>query len=109
LIPNTTLITKPQSTWLTGDNVVYNDTATRMIHVYANGKDYTRNPVDMVGIRCVGSCLAAINNTPIETGYRYWSNASSWNNNTLPVDGDDVEIEPGWNMILDLPITPLLN
>ena len=34
----------------------------------------------------------------------YWSNASSWTNrnNTVPVDGDSVIIESGWNMILDI-------
>jgi len=33
----------------------------------------------------------------------------SWGDRGLPVDGDDVEIESGWNMLLDLEETPNLN
>ena len=63
----------------------------------------------MNGIRCVGPCMADINQTAIESTYRYWSNASSWDNGTVPVAGDNVEIKSGWNMILDVNITPIVN
>jgi len=37
-----------------------------------------------------------------------WSNKDSWGG-TLPVDGDDVVIEPTWWVELDLAETPKLN
>ena len=39
LIPNNTLNILSSSQWSSGDNVIYNDTATRQIHVVFNGKD----------------------------------------------------------------------
>jgi hypothetical protein len=38
---------------------------------------------------------------------RYWSDVSNWPDETLPVEGDDVHIESGWNMILDIEETPI--
>ena len=38
-ILNQTLVNKTEEEWLTGDNVVYNDTETREIHLIINGKD----------------------------------------------------------------------
>lgn len=62
----------------------------------------------MVAYRCIGSCLAALTDVPIETDVRYWSNISSWGTlGRLPIAGEDVEIQSGWNMVLDLPITPI--
>ena len=106
---NQTLINKTMSTWMTGDNVVYNETATRMIHVYANGKNVTRNPLTMNGYRCVGSCMAAINTVAINASAVYWSNPTSWDSGVLPKEGENVEIKSGINMILDLAETPKLN
>ena len=57
--------------------------------------------------QCVGPCNAAINESvPLENFVRYWSNASDWLNGTLPKEGGDVEILPGWNMVFDLPFSP---
>jgi len=56
-----------------------------------------------------GSCLPPILNKPLETNVRYWSNLTSWPSGVLPKDGDDVVIESGWNMVFDLPRSPLLN
>ncbi len=39
---------------------------------------------------------------PDENRTRYWSNKDDWTNGTLPLEGDDVHIEPGWNMVYDL-------
>ena len=36
-----------------------------------------------------------------------WSDAENWGG-TLPIDGDDVEVPSGWNMVLDLEETPVL-
>jgi hypothetical protein len=39
----------------------------------------------------------------------YWSDPSNWPEERLPEEGEDVDILPGWNMILDLEETPILN
>jgi hypothetical protein len=77
--------------------------------VYVNGKNYTRNPVTMLGVRCVDACMAAINTTVIENTTRYWSNATSWTSGAVPVAGEDVEVESGWNMIYDVAVSPIVN
>jgi hypothetical protein len=60
IIENATLTSKTASQLQTGDNIVYNDTETREIHLHINGKNKTRSSLKMVGHRCIGSCLAAI-------------------------------------------------
>ena len=60
IIENTTLTTKAASQLQTGDNIIYNDTETRQIHLHVNGKNKTRQNVRIVGYRCIGSCFAAI-------------------------------------------------
>jgi hypothetical protein len=91
LIPNNTLITTPH---LTGANLILNDTATREIYTVVNGKNNSASAKIMIyGERCIGFCFADINNNlTFNTTIRYWSDNSSWPNNTLPVDGDDVII-----------------
>jgi hypothetical protein len=59
-IENTTLTTKSSNQLQTGDNIIYNDTETRQIHLHINGKNKTRTSVRMIGYRCIGSCFAAI-------------------------------------------------
>jgi hypothetical protein len=44
----------------------------------------------------------------IENDFRYWSNPEHWTSKKIPLEGDDVEIEPGWNMIFDLPESPIV-
>jgi hypothetical protein len=88
-----------------------NDTETRELHFVVNGKSKTHplaeQTVEMEGVRCVGSCVEAIVEVETEIGVRYWSDVSNWPNETLPVEGDDVHIESGWNMILDIEETPV--
>ena len=43
----------------------------------------------------------------IETDYRRWSEASSWAPGSIPVEGDEVLIEPSWNMLYDLTDSPV--
>lgn len=93
----------------TGDNTIYNDTATREIHLYLNGKNSSRSRVIMKGYRCVDSCFGAIEDMPLETTVRLWSNPDSWPKGVLPREGENVEIKSGWNMIFDIPESPLLN
>jgi len=44
---------------------------------------------------------------PIETDFRFWTDPNNWPGGVLPVEGDDVHIEPGWKMVLDIPETPI--
>ena len=101
-IENMTLVNKSNSLWQTGDNIVYNDTATREIHVVANGRNSSRSSVVMKGYRCVGSCLGAIVDVPVEDTVRRWSDPNSWTSKAVPKSGEDVLIEPGWNMLYDM-------
>jgi len=39
---------------------------------------------------------------------RFWSDPGSWPSGVLPKAGENVHIEPGWNMTLDLAETPEL-
>lgn len=62
----------------------------------------------MVGLRCLGSCNEALNETvEVEDTTRYWSVPESWPSGQVPVAGEDVHIEPSWNMVLDVD-TPVL-
>ena len=44
--------------------------------------------VKIVGHRCIDSCLAAVNDQgAISANFIYWSDASNWPDNKLPVAG----------------------
>jgi len=60
----------------------------------------------LVGERCDGPCLEAVTGVTIEKTPRYWSKAASWTSKKVPLAGEDVVIEPGWNMVLDIAETP---
>lgn len=45
----------------------------------------------------------------IEENARFWDNPADWPSGKVPEEGDDVEIEPGMNMYLNIPETPVLN
>jgi hypothetical protein len=83
----------------------------RETHWLVNGKNRSDNPyaertLHFKGYRCVGSCVEEIKlNATAEAAPRYWSDTSNWPNNTMPAEGDDVHIEPGWNMIYDLNVS----
>lgn len=61
----------------------------------------------LVGERCIGPCMEAVTGVPIEKTPRYWSKAASWTSGKVPIAGEDIEIEPGWNMVLDIAETPI--
>jgi hypothetical protein len=72
-----------------------------------------RNAVDLTGWRCVGTdwdgkCdLEEIPDGEVERGFRLWSEKAAWEgqlDDRIPIDGDNIVIEPTWNMIYDLPI-----
>lgn len=112
LVPNNS-IPASNADYYPGQNLILNDTATRMAHLILNGRNRTTNmytPTDIFlrGLQCLGSCLGGVNTTGTrETTIRYWSNTTSWPNGTLPVAGQDVEIEYTWNMVYDLPDSPV--
>jgi len=90
--------------------MVLNATDKRLIEFVANGKNELKKVVKMTGLKCLaGDCaLELLNGIPIEADFRYWSDVSNWANSVLPKEGDYVEIQPGWNMVLDVAETPML-
>jgi cell migration-inducing and hyaluronan-binding protein len=62
----------------------------------------------MVGERCIGSCLKAVVEQEIETVERLWSDPATWPSGKVPVEGEDVEILPGKNILFDLEESPIL-
>lgn len=61
------------------------------------------------GYRCVGSCLGETVDQPLETDFRRWSKPESWTSGKVPVEGEDVEIPSGVNMLFDVEETPIIN
>lgn len=106
-IKNETILTTNNAPKQTGVNIVYNDTATREVHFLINGKNASRKSINLVGYRCVGPCIPAVNNVAIENNIRYWSKPESWTSKKVPLEGEDVIVEPGWNMIYDLEESPI--
>jgi len=64
--------------------------------------------MQLTGHRCIGTCLTATVDKPIEDRIRLWSVLSDWEGATIPAADEDVFIEAGWNMFLDIPVTPEL-
>lgn len=62
-----------------------------------------------MGYRCDGPCMSDIVEKPIETTIRRWSDPASWDSGKLPIAGESVEIQSGWNMLYDLPESPILS
>ena len=67
--------------------------------------------LDLTGVRCIGGCpQKGIEERPLDLVPRYWSNPSAWDNlpGRIPIEGDAVVVESGWNMIMDIEQTPEL-
>jgi len=60
------------------------------------------------GLRCVGPCNLDLNETTEVGKERLWSDPTSWPGGELPKADEDVHIESGWNMTMDLAETPIL-
>jgi parallel beta-helix repeat protein len=58
----------------------------------------------------IGGCNGnnQITDEEIETTPRYWSVEASWEGRGIPQEGEDVLIDNTWNMVLDIPETPIL-
>jgi len=98
-----------RNNWDLGDNLILNDTETREIHFYVGGKHYDHHDLTLLGLECLYDCYDAVEEVELETDIRLWSNASSWPDGVIPVEGDYVEIESGWNMHFDLEESPILD
>ena len=77
-----------------------------------DGKNKPANPFEenvilLNAVRCTGSCNEPIEIKETEPEFRFWSDANNWPNQTLPKQGNNVHIEPGWKMILDIEETPI--
>lgn len=44
---------------------------------------------------------------PIESKKRYWNNSADWPEGKVPEEGEDVHIEPGWNMVFNMNPSPV--
>jgi len=82
----------------------------REFHFVVNGKEsLNRTTLYMTGHRCVVNCEpvaleeAEISEIPVP-----WSEPSSWPSGNVPVEGDEVEIEPSMNILYDIDESPLL-
>ena len=99
---------KTNALWQTGDNVVYNDTSVRQIHLAVNGRNATRKSIKLIGYRCDGSCLGAIEDKPLEDTIRRWSDPKSWDTGKIPAANETVIVKSGWNMLFDLEESPII-
>jgi hypothetical protein len=69
---------------------------------------YDQTTITFKGHRCIGSCVEEVDfNVTDENRTRYWNTSTDWPNNTIPVEGEDVHIEPGWNMVFDMGESPI--
>jgi hypothetical protein len=103
----------------------------KRFNMVVNG--WSASSLDLEGWRCVGTdwdgkcdneSVCGDESAPdydpslceVETTERLWSDPNSWpgafgDEVRIPRDGDDVKIDPTWNMIYDLPVSeaPKLN
>jgi hypothetical protein len=106
-VPNNS-IPANKADWRLGQNIVYNATEVRETHFIVSGKNQSGNILEeqtvyQTGTRCVGACGEKLDeDVPNENRTRYWNNSEDWPNNTIPGEGDNVHIEPGWNMVFNL-------
>lgn len=106
-IHNATISNTP-AYYQTGQNFVYNDTEFHdpmEFLMVVNGKgsnQIRRRTIQLDAARCWGSCQEPITDVPIEERIRLWSVATDWTSRRVPLAGEDVIIEAGWNMFFDL-------
>lgn len=93
-----------------GSNVFFNGStglAAKEFKMLINGKNQSRNSVLIVPQECDGPCNAAIEEIPLETNERLWSDPTSWTSGTVPAADEDVTIESGKNFVFDLENSPI--
>jgi len=106
---NDTIPSNP-SLYMPGQFVHYNDPQVQELHWIVNGK--AKNELDEINYKftatkCVSQCGEPIVEVQEEEAeFRFWSDVKNWPNETLPAEGDTVEIMSGWKMILDIEEPP---
>jgi hypothetical protein len=91
--------------------VLYNQTEVREFHFVVNGKSNSAfKKIQLKANRCAwGICpQETVAKVDISDEKILWSDPKSWPSGKVPVAGDDVHIEPGWNMIYDVEESPIL-
>lgn len=106
-----TLVNTPAEELVMGMNAVYNDTATREMQFVVNARDGS-NSLAITGHRCIYNCViyvAPVYDKPLEKETNLWSDPKTWKNlpNRIPLEGEDVVIESGRNVIYDIGRSPL--
>ena len=89
---------------------VYFNNVTRHIQIKMDGQNNDKLRFELLGDECIswGNCNPDLTeDAVIETNYRRWSDPASWTSGSLPVTGDEVLIEPTWNMLYDLADSPV--
>lgn len=93
-----------------GMNVVYNETETREMHWVVNGRDDSWN-VLLTGYRCKDYCkIDPVPPTPDnDRPQMLWSDINTWTNlpGRIPIEGDEVHILPGWDVVYDIETSPV--
>lgn len=111
-----------------GQFVHYNDTQHQELHWVVNGKDKLSKTAagktsgfsalgaralvgekyyNFVATKCVYACSESIVEVEeVEAEFRFWSDVKNWPNETLPAEGDTLEVMSGWKMILDVENPP---
>ena len=106
-------VNTPSTTPLTSSSKmgdIYFNNVTRHTTVKFDGQRNDTTKFVFKGDECIswGNCNADVTeDAEIETNYRRWSNTSSWTSGALPVEGEEVLIEPTWNMLYDLEDSPV--
>lgn len=62
----------------------------------------------MHGYRCI-VCEEPVEEGEVENTVRRWSDPTSWTTGKVPVEGEDVEIKSGWNMLFDVQESAIVN
>lgn len=108
-IPAFTDLNSP-APFTTGQMIHYpDDTGIREVHYVVTGKDTNgmEKVLDFNTTRCTDCYEAIVEVETVENTTRLWSDPKSWPNGTVPVAGDDVHIESGWNVTFDMENSPV--
>ena len=67
--------------------------------------------ININAIQCLNNDCGIVSpgSFPAENFTRNWSDSTNWPNNLVPIDGDNVEVKAGWNMVLDVSTASLKN
>jgi G8 domain len=78
-----------------------------VVNGFNKSKNLVNNTIILTPSRCVGSCLTGLQSVATEDKVRLWSDPKSWTSGKVPIEGESVDIEPGWNMEFDLENSPV--